>query len=104
MKRALDLSWKRGADSPEIHCWRLQSKKGVRGGFSVVEPWRCLRKNSGRWVHAFGSTRISTVTCVATIVVCALHPLRHVENLGSRASGGATGQRRDLVWKRELWW
>src|ERR1051325_10123308 len=97
MKRALDLSWKRGADSPEIHCWRLQSKKGVRGGFSVVEPLRCLRKNSDRWVHAFGSTRISTVTCVATIVVCALHPLRHVESGVSSAKGESPGKRRNLL-------
>ena len=69
---------------PELETWcrftgnpllEVIADRGAQGGSSVAGRLRPLpvyrRKTTGRWARGFGSTRISTVTCIATTAVCA---------------------------------
>jgi len=55
-------------------CWKQRLKKAARGGSSGAALFRYPPQTIGPWARGFGSTRISTVTYVATTVVCVPRP------------------------------
>src|SRR5258706_167267 len=65
-------------------------------GYSVVAQLGCLPKPIGRSARGFGSTQISTVTSVATTVVCVLRRPRLAENWDSNVYSGSLAKPRSL--------
>jgi hypothetical protein len=91
---------------PELETWCRFT------GNPLLEP--TVEKGRTRWVfhcgtvavpgednrpvaRGFGSTRISTVTCVATSAVCVPRPPRPGENWGSGVHSGSLAKRRSLA-------
>jgi hypothetical protein len=93
---------------PELETWcRFTGNALLEATFEKGRPrwvFRCgtvrCPKTSGRWARGFGSTRISTVTCIATTAACVPRPPRRDGNWGSYAYSGSLVRRRNLASKK----
>src|SRR6476619_5696012 len=100
MTRTLAMSWNSGVGSPAIRFWKLQSKKDAIAGFSDAALFLNLQKTDVRSDRAYGCTRISTVTCLATTVVCGHRPPHRDGNWASLACNGSHVRRLNLASKK----